>query len=250
MRKSPAVDPTRGLRHVPVVQFPSPLIGGVLVRRYKRFFADVRLETGEVVTAHCANPGSMKTCAIEGSPVWLSRAQNPRRQLRFTWELAEVDGQRVYVNPSGANQLAVEALKRRKLSALAGYDVLLREVRYGESSRIDILLRGASRCYVEVKNVTMSYGDGVAAFPDSVTERGRKHLHELTRVVAQGERGVMLFCASREGARAVVPADEIDAEYGQALRHAQRNGVELLAYQVRFGEQEITLGEEIPVRLP
>jgi sugar fermentation stimulation protein A len=192
----------------------------------------------------------MKTCIVEGGTVWLSRAQNPNRKLRFTWELAEIDGRRVYVNPSGANQLTLEGLKQRRIPALAGYDLVSREVPYGVSSRIDLLLTGPRRCYVEVKNVTMDGGDSRGAFPDSVTDRGRKHLHELIAVAARGDRAVMFFCASREGTLAVVPADVIDPQYGKALRLAQAQGVELLAHQVCFGERALSLGQEIPVLLP
>jgi sugar fermentation stimulation protein A len=214
--------------------FDTPLLEGRLLRRYKRFFADVELLSGELVTAHCVNPGSMKTCLLEGGRVWLTAARDPKRKLRFTWQLAEVSDELVFVNPGRANELVAEAIKTWQVPELSGYDVLQREVRVGERSRIDFLLSGSGRCYVEVKNVTLTLGAGRSAFPDSVTDRGTRHLHELSALVQAGHRAVLFFCAARQHALAVEAAKEIDPVYAAALRAAHRAGVEVIAYRCAF----------------
>lgn len=233
---------------LPFMRFP-PLLQGTLEKRYKRFLADVRLDSGEVVTAHCANPGSMKSVLDPPPRVWLSRAR-PGRKLPYTWEVAEREEGRIYVNPVAANRLVVEALEGGRIPELLGYDLLQTEVRYGERSRIDILLTGApGRAYVEVKNVTLSLGEGRAAFPDSVTTRGTKHLLELVRVVEQGHRGVLFFCVSRTDARQVEPAEAIDPTYAQTLRDAVARGVEVVAYGGDITLQGFELERAVPVRL-
>jgi len=232
------------------VEFEAPLIQGHLLRRYKRFLADVVLATGEVVVAHCANPGSMITCAPEGALVWLSVHDNPRRKLEHTWELVEAGGQLVCVNTGRANRVVAEGLARGVVRELAGFDELRPEVRLGERSRIDfMLLRGPERTYLEVKSVTLDAGRGVSAFPDSVTERGTRHLHELMAAVERGHRGVLLFCAQRGGTLAVRPADEIDPEYGWTLRAARDAGVQLLAYACEVSPGGVWLSQRVPLRL-
>ena len=233
------------------MKFESPLIHGHLLRRYKRFLADVVLATGEVVVAHCANPGSMKTCAPAGGQVWLSVHDNPRRKLEHTWELVAAGGQRVCVNTARANPVVAEGLRRGVVRELAGFDELAPEVPLGERSRIDFLLRHRDRrTYVEVKSVTLDAGDGVSAFPDSVTERGTRHLRELMAAVAAGDRAVLLFCALRGGTRAVRPADEIDPEYGRWLRNAVAAGVRILCYACRVSARGIWLERRVPLLLP
>src|SRR5690606_26022206 len=171
------------------MRFPFPLERGRLLRRYKRFLADIELDTGSTITAHCANPGSMRTCVEEGGVVWVSRSDKPSRKLPFTWEIAELADTHVYVNPARANDLVLEALKRGRIEALRGYDVIRREVPYGSRSRIDFLLVGPGpRCYVEVKCATMGVGAERAAFPDSVTKRGTRHVQELIEMRAAGAR--------------------------------------------------------------
>lgn len=232
------------------MRFSPPLIAGHFLRRYKRFFADVRLETGEEVVAHCANPGSMKTLLEPGASVLLSRHENPKRRLRYTWEIVGQPPVQVSVNPVRANALVVEGIKAGVIAELCGYSVLEREVPLGQS-RIDLRLRGGGRdCYVEVKSVTLDLGEGRSAFPDSVTERGRRHVEELVRCRQLGNRAVLLFVAARTDARQVEPADSIDPRYGQALRHASRAGVELLAYRVHVGTDEVRLVAPVPVVLP
>lgn len=227
-----------------------PLIPGTLIRRYKRFLADIELSDGRVVTAHCPNSGSMLGCNVPGAPVMLSRSDNPGRKLPYTWELVQVDGFWVGLNTMLPNRLAEETITGGLAAELQGYERIRREVPYGsERSRIDLLLEGdRGRCYVEVKNVTL-VEDGRALFPDAVTTRGQKHLRELMEVVAQGDRGVIFFTVQRGDGHAVSPADAIDPEYGRLLREAVQNGVEALAYRAEVTPQEIRLAGQLPVLL-
>jgi sugar fermentation stimulation protein A len=231
------------------MKFPAPLVSGRLVARYKRFFADVALRGGEVVTAHCANPGSMRTCAEPGAKVWLLGSSDPKRRLAWTWELAEIGGDLVAVNTARANQVVAEALAARAIPELGPYDVVRREAKAG-ASRIDFLLEDAGRrTWVEVKCATMDGGGGAAAFPDSVTDRGARHVAELARLRARGDRAVLLFCVARAGVTRVRPADEIDPTYGAALRRAAARGVEVLAYRAAIDRRGIALADRIPVDL-
>ena len=223
---------------------------GRLERRYKRFFADVRLADGSQVTAHCANPGSMKSCLIDQGRVWLSDSQDPKRKLRLTWELAEASGARIFVNPLAANRVVGEALARGSVPELGGYTDVRREVRFGARTRFDFVLeRASARCFVEVKNVTLGLGNGRAAFPDSVTERGARHLEELIRVVESGQRAVLLFCVSRSDARSAEPARDIDPNYARWLTRAHAAGVEVLAYKCRITQRGVWLDRPLPVHL-
>ena len=201
------------------------LIPGRLIKRYKRFLADIELEDGSVVTAHCPNSGSMKGCNLPGVPVMLSLSPNLNRKLAHTWELVQVDGYWVGLNTMLPNRLAEEAILEGTISELQGYQRLRREVPYGsERSRIDLLLEDEQRrCFVEVKNVTL-VEVGLALFPDAVTERGQKHLRELMEVVRNGDRGVILFTVQRGDGVAVAPADAIDPVYGRLLREAVAHG--------------------------
>ncbi|PCJ45430.1 MAG: DNA/RNA nuclease SfsA [Moraxellaceae bacterium] len=234
------------------MQYPEPLITGTLVKRYKRFLADVTLNDGTEITIHCANTGSMKNCADPGSAVWFSDSHNEKRKYRHTWEIVAVEGGALAgINTGLANKLAQEAIELGVIPELSGYAGLRREVGYGqEKSRIDILLEDSARppCYVEVKNVTLGRGK-IAAFPDAVTERGRKHLRELISVVEKGERAVLLFCVQHTGVTSVVPADDIDPQYGKAIRQAAAAGVEIMAWQADISTTEITLVRELPVYL-
>lgn len=227
-----------------------PLIPGRLIKRYKRFLADIELEDGSVITAHCPNSGSMLGCNRPGSPVMLSLSPNRNRKLAHTWELVQVDGFWVGLNTMLPNRLAEEAILDGTIAELQGYRQLRREVPYGsERSRIDILLEGAAgRCFVEVKNVTLVEG-GLALFPDAVTERGQKHLRELMEVVRNGGRGVILFTVQRGDGAAVAPADTIDPVYGRLLREAVAQGVEALAYRALVTPHDIRLTERLAVRL-
>ncbi len=214
------------------MKFTTELIPGQLVKRYKRFFADVVLESGETVTAHCANTGAMTGIKEPGLKVWLSRSDNPKRKLKYTWELVEAEGTIIGALPNTANALAEEAVNAGVIAELAGYDSLRREVKYGENSRIDLLLEAEGRpaCWVEVKNVHWQRGTGIAEFPDGVTSRGAKHLGELSNQVAQGDRAVQLFIVQRNDCHTLRPAEDIDPVYAQALRDAAKAGVDVLAY--------------------
>lgn len=214
------------------MQFSVPLVSGRLVKRYKRFLADVVLdETGEEVTAHCANPGSMLGLKEPGSRVWLSPSDNPKRKLKYSWEVIEADGALVGINTAHPNKLVEEALAAGRIQGLAGFETLRREVKYGKNSRIDILLEQAdgSKIYVEVKNVHLMREPGLAEFPDSVTARGAKHLVELGDMVAEGHRAAMVFLVQRPDCNRLSLASDIDPNYAEAFKTAKAAGVEAYA---------------------
>jgi sugar fermentation stimulation protein A len=229
---------------------PQPLYPGLLIRRYQRFLADVELADGSIVTAHCPNSGSMKGCALPGSPVLLSISDKAGRRLKYTWEMVKREGNWVGINTGLPNRLVREGIENGVVSELQGYTSIRPEVRYGEEkSRIDLLLEGpAGLCYVEVKNVTLVEGN-MALFPDAVTTRGQKHLRELMEVVRKGHRGVIFFVVQRGDGEAVAPADAIDPEYGRLLRLAAANGVEVLAYRASVSPDEVMLTHRLPVIL-
>jgi len=238
------------------MRFPTPLHEGVLLRRYKRFLADLALADGSVFTVHCPNTGTMRYCSDPGSKVWYSLSPNPARKYPGTLEIVEVKGgHKVGVNTGLANQIVREALEAGVIDTLASFPVIRTEVSYGrEKSRIDFLLShqpdsGVPCCYVEVKSVTLGLGDGLGAFPDAVTARGGKHLRELIEMRAAGYRAVLLFCVQHTGIDRVRPADAIDPVYGALLREASQQGVEILAYGVDLGLEGITLVRELPVHL-
>jgi len=233
------------------MKFPAPLIPGRLVKRYKRFFADVVLDDGTEVTAHCANTGAMTGIKEPGLKVWLSQSDNPKRKLRYTWELVEAEGTIIGALPNAANALAEEAVHAGTIAELAGHDSLRREVKYGENSRIDLLLESAGQppCWVEVKNVHWQRGTGIAEFPDGVTSRGAKHLGELSTRVEAGDRAVQLFIVQRSDCHTLRPAEDIDPVYAQALRDAAATGVEVLAYACHVSTDGITVTDPISVEL-
>lgn len=231
------------------MKFQTPLIEGRLVKRYKRFFADVELAGGERVTAHCANTGAMTGIKQEGLRVWLSRSDNPKRKLKYSWELVEADDTLVGALPARANAIAEEAILDGRIAELTGYAGLRREVKYGENSRIDLLLEDEKRppCWVEVKNVHWKRGSGLAEFPDGVTSRGAKHLGELSEKARAGERAVQLFIVQREDCQTLRPAADIDPVYAQALRDAARAGVEVLAYACKVSMDGIDVAHAMRV---
>jgi sugar fermentation stimulation protein A len=213
------------------MKFSPPLVRGRLIRRYKRFLADVTLATGENITAHVANPGAMTGLADPGLEVWLSKSDNPKRKLAWSWELARIGRHLVGINAGLPNRLVEEALGLGVITELSGYAVLRREVRYGTNSRVDFVLSDKDRkdCYVEVKNVHLKRGP-LAEFPDSVTARGTRHLQELARMAAKGSRAVMLYVVQRADCDAFAIAGDIDPAYAAALAQARRRGVEVLCY--------------------
>ena len=235
------------------MKFHAPLTEGVLVERYKRFFADVKLANGEVVTAHCANSGSMMNVKEPGSRVWITPSPNPKAKLLWRWEMIEVDGSKVGINTMHPNKIVDEAIAQGRVPELKGYKTLRREVKYGrENSRIDILLadpidsKMAGLCYVEVKNVTLKR-EGQAQFPDAVTTRGAKHLRELAQMVKEGHRSVMVYLVQREDCEVFSIAGDIDPDYAKELASALKAGVEVLCYRCKLSETDIFLDR--PVRL-
>lgn len=234
------------------MKFETPLIKGRLVKRYKRFMADVELADGSVVTAHCANSGSMLSVNEPGSDVWISPAKNPDRKLKFTWELIRIGDAMVGINTSHPNKLVADAIEDGAIKELAGYASLRREVKYGKNSRIDILLEDDSKpaCYVEVKNVTMrrDLSPGAPAdFPDGVTSRGKKHLEELTDMISEGHRAVMMYLIQRDDVDSFTIAEDIDPDYADALRKALKSGLEILCYDCSISPEEIIVNRPVSV---
>lgn len=246
--------------------FSPPLQRAILLRRYKRFLADIRLPDGAEITVHCANTGSMKNCAPPGAAVLYSDSGNPARKYRHTLEAVQVaHGHWVGVNTARPNALVAEALQARRVPELADFDRLTREVRFADS-RFDIALShraAGDTCadtdpvpmtYVEVKSVTLGGADdepdeGVVAFPDAVSERGQKHLRTLMQVAKEGHRAVLFFCVQHTGATMMRPADEIDPRYGALLREAAQSGVTVLAWKTSVTATEFSLQEPIPLLL-
>lgn len=235
------------------MRFHAPLIEGVLIKRHKRFLAEIKLATGEDVTAHCANSGSMLSVREPGARVWVSPAANPERKLRYTWEIIEVNGAMVGINTSHPNQIVSEAIAAGHIPELTGYPVLKREQKYGKNSRIDILLEAPDRapCYVEVKNVTMRRTPkGPAEFPDSVTSRGAKHLQELGDMVAAGARAVMFYLVQRGDCDRFTIAADLDPEYAKALKLAKKRGVSAICYSAQVTPKIIEVDKPLTLDLP
>ena len=232
------------------MRFPDPLLPGTLIRRYKRFLADVTLQSGAQVTAHCATPGAMLGLAEPGMEVWLSPARNPDRKLRYSWELVRVGDGLVGVHTAHPNPIVAEAGDGQAIPELAGYGPVRREVRYGKNSRIDLLLQDDGRpdCYVEIKSVTLRRG-GPAEFPDAVTARGTKHLGELSDMVRSGARAVMFYLVQREDCAACAVAADIDPAYTEALDAARRSGVETICCACRLTTEAIEISGPLPVGL-
>lgn len=232
------------------MRFASPLIRGTLLRRYKRFLADVILEDGREVTAHCANPGAMLGLNAPGLTVWLEPSADPRRKLAFAWRLVELpDGHLVGIDTTLPNRLVAEALAERRIPGLADYAAVRSEVRYGQSSRIDFLLTGPDRrdAWVEVKNVHLRRTGAWAEFPDSVTARGAKHLRELAAMAAAGHRAVMLYVVQRTDCAAFRLAADIDPGYAIAFAAARAAGVEALAHATRIDREGVRLAGPLPL---
>jgi sugar fermentation stimulation protein A len=236
------------------MKFPSPLIRGTLLQRYKRFLFDARLDDGSVVTGTCANTGSMLGLKEAGTPIWMSEADSPTRKYRHTWEMCEVDlgggPTLVGINTGHPNKLVAEAIEGGGIKELKGYETLRREVKYGKNSRIDILLEDPKKglAYVEIKNVHFMRASGKAEFPDSVTERGAKHLVEMSDMVRAGHRAIMVYLIQRGDAKRLTLARDVDPKYGQAYDAAMAAGVECLAYSCVMSPDEITVDKRIPMK--
>lgn len=233
------------------MDFVPPLLAGVLVRRYKRFLADIVDASGRPFTIHCPNPGAMSGCADPGSRVWCSQSTNANRKYACTLEIVEtLRGELVGVNPSRANAIVGEAIEAQRVSSLDGMVVHREAPIPGEDGRFDFRLdRGNARCYVEVKSVTLSRGDGLGAFPDAKSDRACRHVVSLQRMRDAGHRAVLFFCVQHNGIERVTTADDIDPAYAAAVRSAQRSGVQVIAYRTRVSLEGLTLTDRMEVCL-
>lgn len=230
------------------MDFPSPLVRGALVSRYKRFFADVVLEDGTPITAHCPNPGAMLGLNTPGLGAWVSKSDDPKRKLAHTLELVEVDGGLVGINTLHPNRITAEALAADAIPEVSGYATHRREVKYGANSRVDFLLTDPARppCWLEVKNVHLRREGSLAEFPDCVAARSLKHLRELSAMVRAGERAVMLFVIQRTDCDAFSACFDLDPAYAAGLTQAAAAGVEVLAYRCAITPERVTLADRIP----
>ncbi|WP_438959876.1 DNA/RNA nuclease SfsA [Nereida sp.] len=229
------------------MRFQTQLIPATLIRRYNRFLSDMRLENGEVVRAHCPNPGAMTGLKDEGAICWLEPNDETKKKLKYGWRLVEVEGQCVNIDTSLPNRIIQKALEARLIDELLPYDAVLPEQKYSENSRIDFLLRGsAGDTYVEVKSVTMKRGRR-AVFPDSVTTRGAKHLADLEQMVKSGHRAVMLYLVSRMDCDEFGLAGDIDPKYARAFDAAREAGVEVFCFDTRISPTDIALGKALPI---
>ena len=231
------------------MEFATPLVQGRLVRRYKRFLADIELAGGETVTAHCANPGAMLGLNMPGLEVWVEPNDDPRKKLKYGWRLVRIGTGWAGIDTAVPNRVVGDALRAGRIPELAGYSDVRAEVPYGTNSRIDFLLAGDGlpAAYVEVKNVHLMRDRGLAEFPDSVTARGAKHLDELAAMVAEGHRAVMLYCVQRTDCSRMALAADIDPAYAAAYARARAAGVEALAWACAISPGEITLDRPIPI---
>lgn len=226
------------------MKFDPPLQAATLIKRYKRFLADIELPGGEVKTIHCANTGAMTGCAEPGSTVWYSTSDNPKRKYPNSWELTQTkEGHWICVNTAQANRLVAEAINKDRITELKGYSSLRAEVKYGsENSRIDILLEAGDKppCYIEVKSVTL-LDNGRGYFPDAVTTRGQKHLRELMDVAQSGQRAVLFFAILHSGIENISAAHHIDPDYHKLIQQAEQAGVEIICYKAVLDQSEIKL---------
>ena len=230
------------------MKFEKELIHGTLIKRYKRFLADIELDTGEVVVAHCTNSGSMKSCLENGAEVYLTPVDDPKRKTKFTWEMIKINGDWVGINTGNPNKLAFEAISAGQIPGLEEYTTVRREVLFGDS-RFDVFAENKQeKCFVEVKNVSMKQND-YALFPDAITTRGQKHLKTLIEVKKQGMRAVMLYIIQRSDVEIFAPAKEIDPEYAALLKEAFAAGVEIFPMQAKVTPHNITLAKKLPFEL-
>lgn len=235
------------------MRFQTQLVPARLIRRYKRFLADCRLEDGQEVTAHCANPGSMMGLAVPGSRIWLEPNDDPKKKLKFGWRLVDHEnGHFTGVDTALPNRVVKAAMEAGQIGALAGYDRVRAEVKYGEKSRVDFLLSAQALpdCYVEVKSVTLCRTPGLAEFPDSVTARGARHLGDLAQMVRAGHRAVLLYLVQRTDCTVVTMAADIDPAYAAAHAAASDAGVETLCIGTHITPDRVTLAAPLAMRGP
>ena len=229
------------------MQFQSNLVSGRLVKRYKRFFADVELSNGRIVTAHCPNTGSMLGLANHGVKIWLEPNEDPRKKLNYSWKLVDHEnGHFTGVDTSIANKIVYEALLQGKILEVLDYNIILREQKYGANSRVDFLLRNGSKtCYLEVKSVTLCRQEKIAEFPDTVTSRGAKHLKELSKTVSTNTRAIVLYLVQRSDCNYFKIADDLDQTYLNETILSKNSGVEFVSYRVNFLSNGIELGYKL-----
>lgn len=230
------------------MEFQTMLVHGRLIKRYKRFLADIELDNGSIVIAHCTNSGTMMSCLEEGAEVYLTPVNDPKRKTRFTWEMIKINGSWVGINTGNPNVLAFEAIRDNLIPELSGYTNVKREVKFGDS-RFDVYAENdQEKCFVEVKNVTLKEKN-YALFPDAVTIRGRKHLNTLIEVKNSGMRAVMLYIVQRTDVSVFAPAKQIDPDYAKALKVAVTAGVEVFALKTRVSPEKIELTTKLPVEI-
>jgi sugar fermentation stimulation protein A len=235
------------------MRFDPPLTSGTLAKRYKRFLADIVLDNGDMMTVHVANPGAMTGLDRPFSRIWISDSKNPLRKLRYSWELIEADfgngPELVGVNTGNPNNLVADVLTTGLIPELRDYTTVKREVKYGTNSRVDFLLESPKlpACYLEIKNVHLMRTPGLAEFPDSVTERGAKHLDELSEMVARGSRAIQLYIIQIPSAERFAVARDIDKDYAAAFDRARRRGVEMLAWRCAITVEGIDIAAPVPV---
>ena len=228
--------------------FDKPLTHGRLIKRYKRFLADVTLDSGEVITAHCTNSGTMKSCLEDNAEVYLTPVDDPKRKTKFTWEMIKINGDWIGINTGNPNKLAFDAIKNQKIEKLKGYTEVKREVKFGDS-RFDVMAKNENEtCFIEVKNVTLKEGN-YALFPDAVTTRGKKHLETLIQVKEQGMRAIMLYIIQRMDVKVFAPAKDIDPNYAKTLKKAYEKGVEIIPMQAKVSPEKIELVKELKFEL-
>ena len=230
------------------MRFKTDLVHGILIRRYKRFLADIKLDNGDVVVAHCTNSGSMRSCIVEGAEVYLTPENDPKRKTRFTWEMIKINDSWVGINTNNPNRFVFEALKSGIIPGLDTYEIVKREVKF-EDSRFDIYAENSEeKCFIEVKNVTYKHEDFVL-FPDAITTRGLKHLLTLQKAKSEGYRAVMVYVIQRMDVSKFAPANKIDTKYAETLNEAYQAGVEIVPIQVKVTPSEIKFHKIIPFYL-
>ncbi len=229
--------------------FTQPLVHGTLIKRYKRFLADIELENGKILTVHCPNTGTMLSCSDPGSPVCLSKSDNPKRKYPFTLEMVQANGTWIGVNTARTNKLVVEAITRGEIDEFTEFTALKTEVKVSDHSRLDLRISKEEKItYVEIKNCSLAV-DGCAQFPDAVTKRGTKHLHELEKLAREGFGACIFFLVQRMDAERFTPAAHIDPEYSKTLQHAIKSGVQILVYQADVNPEGINVVRSLPYYL-
>ena len=227
------------------MRFKETLLQGVLIKRYKRFFVDIKYNS-TIIIAHCPNTGSMKGLLKYGNKVWFSRSNNSKRKLKYTLEIIEVDNNKIGVNTHLSNKIVLDALQNKKIKHLSKFDAIKTEVKFGDHTRFDFFLSNKNKkCFLEIKNVTLFRNRRVAEFPDAITSRGRKHLIELVKAKKSGYQCCILYLVQKEECDSFKIADDIDKNYSTAFKKAKSNGVKVLCYNCKLSNEEIILNKQI-----